>query len=85
MPHFWFGDAGDKPFECCVLVIAGLLRTNRVLIEEPLERVKTLQYANLLTEPDLPITMPSEALYGRLGVTAHLGSLSDPKEREESL
>lgn len=29
-----------------LLVIADLLRTNRVLIEESLERVKTLQYAN---------------------------------------
>ena len=68
-----------------LLVIADLLRTNRVLIEESLERVKTLQYANPLTEPDLPITMPSKALYGRLGVTAHLGFFSDPREREETL
>ena len=39
-----------------LLVIADLLRTNRVLIEESLERVKTLQYSQPFLEPDPPST-----------------------------
>lgn len=37
-----------------ILVIADLLRTNRVLMEEQLERTKELQYGRRASEPDTP-------------------------------